>query len=333
MTLSTQEASELAQQLNGPVSREAAEEVLHYLLWQKSQVDEDLKATDTVDHYLELVRDLKEGVHVVIADPYQRATALLFELVLSEEFNPWSIDLVRFTAAFVDRVRSTGALDFAVAGRLIHMAWRILLLQSQEVLAHRESELAPPEVGESDGPAEPLDEGYLGELTVPEAVDATETFLRAPEVPLEGMVRHVENRPVGLMDLALAFQQAEQQARANQIFQAERERLRAWQRTVPEVLAHGDVPESDLAYVWTLAQKHARDEAFPFSELFEPGIGRERVVSLFLATLFLVKERSLLLQQEALYQGTFSLVRLVDERHPVMDEEAPAVPPPAPAQG
>ena len=320
MTLSSQEAHDLAQ-ATAPVSREAAEEVLHYLLWQKAQVDESLKTPETVDHYLALVRDLKEGVHVVIQDPYQRATAMLFELVLSEEFNPWSIDLVRFTAAFLDRVKASGELDFAVAGRLIHMAWRILLLQSQEILSLREPEVLPPDPAEAA--PEPLDEGYLGALDTPEQVDVTETFLRSPEVPLEGMVRHAEARPVGLLDLALAFQEAEDQARTNQAIQAERERLRAWQRSTPEVLAHGDVPESDLVHVWEKALAHPMGEEFPFSQLLDPGATRERVVSLFLATLFLVKEGVVGLRQAGLYQGVFSLLRQAEQRTPPK-EEAPA---------
>ena len=329
MTLSSQEAHELAQ-ATAPVSREAAEEVLHYLLWQKAQVDESLKTPETVDHYLALVRDLKEGVHVVIQDPYQRATAMLFELVLSEEFNPWSIDLVRFTAAFLDRVKASGELDFAVAGRLIHMAWRILLLQSQEILSLREPEVLPPDPAE--GQPEPLDEGYLGAMESPEQVDVTETFLRSPEVPLEGMVRHAEARPVGLLDLALAFQEAEDQARTNQAIQAERERLRAWQRSSPEVLAHGDVPESDLVHVWEQALAHPVGEEFPFSELLDPGASRERVVALFLAALFLVKEGVVGLRQAGLYQGVFTLLRQTEQRTSPK-EEAPAEAPRAAVAG
>jgi segregation and condensation protein A len=330
MTLSSQEAQELTQ-ASAPVSREAAEEVLHYLLWQKAQVDETLKTPETVDHYLALVRDLKEGVHVVIQDPYQRATALLFELVLSEEFNPWSIDLVRFTAAFLDRVKASGELDFAVAGRLIHMAWRILLLQSQEILSLREPEVLPSDPTEAT--AEPLDEGYLGALESPEQVDVTETFLRSPEVPLEGMVRHAEPRPVGLLDLALAFQEAEDQARTNQMIQAERERLRAWQRTTPEVLAHGDVPESDLVHVWERALTHPVGEEFPFSELLDPQSTRERVVALFLATLFLVKEGVVLLRQSGLYRGAFMLLRQAEERAPAKEAAPGGSPPVAAAEG
>ncbi len=323
MTLSSQEAHDLAQSAT-PVSREAAEEVLHYLLWQKAQVGEDLQTPETVDHYLALVRDLKEGVHVVIQDPYQRATAMLFELVLSEEFNPWSIDLVRFTAAFLDRVKASGELDFAVAGRLIHMAWRILLLQSQEILSLREPDVLPPDPETSA--AEPLDEGYLGALDTPEQVDVTETFLRAPEVPLEGMVRHAEPRPVGLLDLALAFQEAEAQARTNQAIQAERERLRAWQRSSPEVLAHGDVPESDLVHVWEKARAHPVGEEFSFTEILDPGASRERVVALFLAALFLVKEGVIGLRQAGLYQGVFTLLRQSEERTGPKAEDPGAVP-------
>lgn len=321
MTLSAQEAHELAL-TTPPVSREAAQQVLDYLLYHKALIGESLAELNTVDHYLELVRGIREGVHVVIDDPYQKATALLFELVLSEQFNPWSIDLTRFVEVYKERVQKEHEVDFAVAGRLIHMAWRILLLQSQVVLTQRESELLPPpeEQALPDGAAE--DGGYLDAMSTPEQIDVTEALLRGQEVPIDAMVRHSETRPVSLLELASAFQEAEEASKLYQDAQVERERLRAWQRTTPEVLAHGDVPEHDLAETWSMVARHPVGVPFPFEELIEGMTSRERVVSRFLTVLFLSKERVLSLHQDDLSKVGFLIEREVETRRP-NGEEAP----------
>ena len=58
---------------------------------------------------------------------------------MEEEFDPWEIDLVKFTQTYMDRVREEGAVNFAIAGRLVYMAWSILYLQSEAVLRMRET--------------------------------------------------------------------------------------------------------------------------------------------------------------------------------------------------
>lgn len=327
MTLSAQEAQELT--LSTPqVSREAAQEVLDYLLYHKALVGESLQTTNTLEHYLELVRDLKEGVHVVIEDPYQKATALLFELVLSEHFNPWEIDLLRFTQVFMERFHDRREVDFPVAGRLVHMAWRILFLQSKGILTQREAELLPPPEPASEFPDGAVDEGYLGSMSSPEQVDVTEAVLRADQVPIDAMVRHPEIRPVSLMELANALQSAQEAARMREDESVQREKLRAWQRSAPEVLAHGDVPESELAETWEKVARHPIGEPFPFLELLQ-GIGaRERIVSVFLAVLFLSRDRVLALHQTDLSTSGFFVERQTETRKPA-GEEAP-LPPPAP---
>ncbi len=140
MTISQQEARELAVPLpptEGTVPREAAQRVLDYLIFHRSLLGEADQPGPLLERYMTLVNGLKEGVHIVIPDPFQKATALLFELVMDEEFDPWEIDLARFTQQYVERVREEGGVDFAVAGRLLYMAWSILLLQSEELLRNR----------------------------------------------------------------------------------------------------------------------------------------------------------------------------------------------------
>ncbi len=307
MTISLAEAQELAPP-SGPVPREAAQRVLDYLIFHRSLLDEHEGTPALLERYLGLVQGMKEGVHVVIDDPFQKATALLFELVMDEAFDPWEIDLVRFTQLYVERVRGTEPIDFAVAGRLVYMAWSILFLQSEGILKVRHS---PTELPMDEALAAPIDDGYLGELTTPEDVDVTASVLGAPEGPvLVPMVRHPETRPVSLLELVQAFGAAEVEARRSLRVQELRERLREEQRAAPEVVVHGDIPETDLADVWAEARRRPVGTAFPFLELWRRELGRERLVAIFLACLFLAKEGVLELRAGS----PLELVRLSEAR-------------------
>ena len=318
MTISESEADAFVGR-GTPVNREAAQRVLDYLIFHRAMLDDAPDRPPILDRYLSLVENLKEGVHIIIPDPYQKATALLFELVMEEEFDPWEIDLVRFTQTYLERVRSEGGIDFAVAGRLLYMAWSILYLQSREVLETRENPAPSPDDGLLDLPQE--DDGYLGDLTTPEAVDVTSTILGAPTEPvLTPIVQHPETRPVSLLELVQAFGQAEQDAKRSLQIQELRERLREEQRAVPEVLVHGDIPERDLQETWEVALAHPIDERFKFLDLWRRPEGRDRLVAIFLATLFLARENVLRLEQESLGESDVYLVRLSAERHPVVEE-------------
>ena len=306
-----------------PIPREAAEKVLGYLVFHRSLLgDGGDGASALLEHYLALVEKLREGVHVVITDPVQKATALLFELVLEEQFDPWEIDLGRFTQAYLERVRSDGSVNFAVTGRLVYMAWSILYLQSEELLRQRETP-APGMAGALDG-ADAGDDGYLPLLETPEAVDVTSAVLNSDEAPpLLGMVRHSESRPVSLLELVRAFGEAESDARAALKVQQLRDRLREEQRAPPEMIVHGDIPERDLEDAWEEVARHPIGEPFPFLDLWPKETGRDRLVAVFLAVLFLARERALELRQESLGVSPILLVRSSEER-PRAPEEVKA---------
>ncbi len=311
MTTPEAEVVELA----GPtaVPREAAEKVLQYLVFHRSLLGEAEDTSVLLERYLTLVQDLKEGVHLVIPDPFQKAMALLFELVMDQEFDPWEIDLVKFTQSYLDRVRSDGAVNFAITGRLVYMAWSILYLQSEELLKARQ-DAAPADVLGADEPS-PTDDGYLPLLETPEAVDVTTSVIDSLEAPpLLEMVRHPETRPVSLLELVRAFGEAEADARRAVRLQELRDRLREEQRAPPEVLVHGDLPEHDLADTWAAALRHPIGEQFPLLDLWNPLTGRDRLVAIFLAALFLARERSIDLCQAALGESPVMLVRLTDAR-------------------
>ncbi len=309
MTISETEAVDLA--APNAVPRDAAEKVLRYLVFHRSLLGEAEDTSVLLERYLTLVRDLKDGVHLVIPDQFQKATALLFELVMEQEFDPWEIDLVKFTQSYLERVRADGAVNFAIAGRLVYMAWSILYLQSEAVLKTRD----PPPTAPDGAPGEIVDDGYLPMLETPEAVDVTSAVLGSSDAPpLVEMVRHPETRPVSLLELVRAFGEAEADARRATRLEELRDRLREEQRAPPEVLVHGDLPEHDLADTWETALRHPTGEPFPLLELWNPLTGRDHLVAIFLAALFLARERSIELKQEALGESPVLLIRLTDER-------------------
>ena len=321
MSLASTEAADLV----GPngIPRETAEKVLRYLVFHRSLLGENEDAAPVLERYLTLVQSLKEGVHLVIPDPFQRATALLFELVMEEEFDPWEIDLVKFTQSYLDRVREDGDLNFAIAGRLVYMAWNILYLQSEAVLRSRDT----PELREDGSPelmaSDVQDEGYLPLLTTPEAVDVTTSVLgSAAPPPLLEMVRHPETRPVSLLELVRAFGEAEADARRSMRIQELRERLREEQRAPPEVLVHGDVPERDLLDTWEAVSTRPVGSPFPFLDLWNPLSGRDRLVAVFLAALFLAREQAIELRQETLGVSPVMVVRTAESRRPPAPEAA-----------
>jgi chromatin segregation and condensation protein Rec8/ScpA/Scc1 (kleisin family) len=122
------------------------------------------------------------------------------------------------------------------------------------------------------------------------------------------------------LELVSAFGEAEADARRALRVQELRDRLREEQRASPEVLVHGDIPERDLADTWEAARDHPLGTPFAFLDLWRAAQGRDRLVALFLAALFLSRERAIDLKQESLDGAPLFLVRVIEERAPRVPE-------------
>lgn len=178
-------------------------EVLNHLLFHKV-LEED--GTGKVDEYVALLERVQAGYTFAEEARFERHIASVFRLVMEQSFDPWDIDLARFSKAYLQRVRRLGSVNFITAGRLIHLAWSVLKLKSELTL----SGAAPvnPSAGEA------FEEWDIGPdfYADPGDVDFTHDLLQTANPPLQEAFHREVTRPVTLMDLLHAFTQAFQES-------------------------------------------------------------------------------------------------------------------------
>lgn len=225
-------------------------EVINHLLFHKAIIGDQEDAT-RLNNYLTLVKSgqpvasVPEGEHVSIRDPFDRSIALAFDLIIHNRFNPWDIDLVRFSTLYLEHARER-KLDLVTAGRIILMAWTVLKLQSDDLV--RRSEARKEEAQNLEWEDIP-DWGLSG----PE-LDFTDRIRMSPRAPLDEKVWHEGDRKVTLMELVDAFESARTEAEQRQLFNEQRDQLRA--RIKAEGAhrfkgrVHREDLEEDLKVVW-----------------------------------------------------------------------------------
>ena len=269
------------------------EQMVNHLLWHKAMSSFDEDGGSRVDEYIRLLRERGEGTHVSFTDPFHRSIALAFELVLEQGMDPWAIDLVRFTALYTERVKEGGEVDLITAGKLLHMAWSILKLQSEKVRLAAEPPPPPPEpeLGWDDLPS--MDD-------VPDDVDVAYTQRVTEGDPiLDEKVRHKGDRKVTLMELVGALEEARREADLRKAIAEAREHEKASRRAVgqrrADNAAHKDDQEGDIAEVW---ERILGRNGVPIPITDIHGRQKEDVVKTLVSVLFLARANRIRLWQE-----------------------------------
>ena len=107
-------------------------DVINHLLFHKALIDEEDDAT-RINYYVDMLQKTNEGEHISIENPFERSIAIAFELVIRQHLNPWDLDLVSFSTMYIKRAKEE-KIDLITAGRIILMAWKVLRLQSDNVI-------------------------------------------------------------------------------------------------------------------------------------------------------------------------------------------------------
>ena len=269
-------------------------EVINHLLFHKSLIDEKDDSA-RINHYVSMLQKTDEGEHISIENPFDRSIAIAFELVMQQHLNPWDIDLVSFSTMYLKRAKEE-KIDLMTAGRIIYTAWKILKLQSDNLVVSMENKGETYEpFGWGDIPTEMY-------LTNDDAYSYTNLVMNMPESPLEEPLRRDAKRKVTLIELLDAFDQARKESEEFQILdqqrREERERLAERARKRMKGTAHEDHLEEDIQTIWKRIKNHS-NKTLTLMDLCEKK-GKEELIKVLMSVLFLTMDNKV-----AVYQKRF----------------------------
>ena len=267
-------------------------DVINHLLFHKSLIDEK-DDSEKINRYIMMLQKTDEGEHISIDDPFDRSIAIAFELVIQQHLNPWDIDLVNFSTMYLKRAKDE-KIDLITAGRIIYMAWKVLKLQSDNLVVSMENQEERYEpFGWGDIPSEMW-------LSKDDAYSYTNLVMNIPTAPLDEPLRRNAKRKVTLMELIDAFNQARKDSEEHQLLEIQRkeesQRLTELARKRMKGTAHEDHLEEDVEAIWKRINKLER-KTMDIIDLCEKK-GKEELIKVLISVLFLAYDNKVLVYQK-----------------------------------
>lgn len=269
-------------------------QVMGHLMFQKSLIDDgpDLEREARIGGYVRTVEEIQRGTLMPSEDPFERSVALVFELVVQQRFDPWDINLIEFSKLYLSRIRKAEEVNLIIAGKIVYMAWEILRLQSEQALMRADR----PET------VEVMFDGWQPEgfdqFVDPFELGPGEAILYSEEMPIEEKVRRKSDRPVTLIDLLDAFEEAKKES---DIRKELSRFMQKYKRPDFDDKAHKESLEDDIAQVWERLQRCGNG---PIAMGDLCASGKEDRVTVFVAILFLAKMGKISVWQEKVPFGT-----------------------------
>ena len=272
-------------------------DVLSHLMFQKAIIEDDAVAgrEQKIENYLQMVGDMRTGALTPSEDPFEQSVAMVFELVVNSRMDPWDINLIEFSKMYLARVRKANDLNLIIAGKIVYMAWEILKMQTEQVLQRVDR---PEQV-------EMMFEGWntdhLDLFVDPFDLGTGEVLLHTEESPIDEKVRRKGERPVTLIDLLDAFEEAKKES---DIRQELSKFMQKYKRPDFDDKAHKESLEDDIAQIWERMQKYGQGSV-AVTDLYAGG--KEDRIKVFISILFLAQMGKIHLWQEKMPFGEIFL--------------------------
>lgn len=230
---------------------------------------------ENIQRYIDIIQN-----RIFIKNPFDRAIAVIFELVMEKEVNPREIDLVSFSKLYMERVKKEG-IDLFIAGKIVLMAWKILRLQSEEIIRNMER----------------VDEPEHHDYEIPDWYGEDEVFFYTQKViqndiPLEKKIRRVPQRKVTLIELINAFEEAKEEVKKRD--KKRRSKEQEWGNVRADDTMHMEDIEFDMEIVMEKLS-HLNGQAIPLRQLYNT---KDEMLSILLPLLFLAKEQQIFIWQD-----------------------------------
>ena len=268
---------------------EIMERMEQHLLFHKALIDDSV-GNEKIDRYISVLRD--SGPGETMGDPVDESIRSAFSLVLEHDIDPWSINIVEFAKMYsMKKIRS--AVDIIVAGKLIHMAWKILRMQSSITL----------EEGER------MDH-FGEEWDMPFDMDAMyePDKLYIPDVEFNAAIRRSSVRPITMVELLGAFDEAKGEIELHLAREQAREEMKAKEpRFVNK--AHEEDDEKDVQRVWDMV-RNLGTGPLNIRDLYVNDVKTN--ITTFVSILHLAKEGKLTLWQDEMPYGAIYVEEKLD---------------------
>lgn len=266
--------------MDGETYKVNTEALDQHLLFHKALID-DADDAGRIDRYRELLATDTEGERML--NPIDESIRAAFSLVLEHDMDPWAINLEEFVKIYGQRVQNS-EFDMIVAGKLIHMAWRILRMQSDAAVISSEE----PQYFEEDSGFEGFDE----------MEDSEQLFI--PQVRFDAVAYRSALRPVTVMELLGAFEEAREEMAISAERERVRQELKAKEPRKFENKAHEEDDERDVERVWQKI-KDLGTGAFRLSDLYTDDMMNN--ITVFVSALHLLRDGKIGLWQDELPYG------------------------------
>jgi segregation and condensation protein A len=279
--------------------------IVDHILFHKALISDESDG-EKYNEYIELVNRLKYGTHVAINDPYDKAIAITFQLAMDENLDPWDIDLVKFSDKYLDRIKEHDDVDLVTAGRIIYMAWFILKKQSDIVLVNAENlEVEEPDYWQPSGEwlTDDMDFNY------------TNAIINSPKAPLQEMVWRKGERPVTLLELVGAFEEAKKEAEVLKILNEQRKLQRDQDKRLYRARVNQNMHKEDLeADITMIYERICQYNGRPIqlSDIHN-GEPEDKITSL-VSSLYLANRRKINIWQKEFPYGTIYIENLRDKK-------------------
>lgn len=293
----------------------AKKEVMNHLMFHKSIVDQERNG-ERIDDYIDMIEDIDDGGINISNDDFECAIASVFKLVIDEKMDPWNIDLASFTKMYLKEAKKKDRINFIVAGQLVNMAWSVLKMQCEAVLENAEEEERENDVVEDNffGQWDTFDYDMYED---PEDVDYEEEVKVGENPPIEKAIRREHKKPVSLIQLVDAFEEArneakyrEKQERIRKEKCEERVRLKEENKNNYDTNAHKEDIHHDISMIWERVCWYDKDE-INFDMIHD---GRTSdFVTAFMSVLFLHKDKKVRVKQNSLPDGKIKVENLIPE--------------------
>jgi segregation and condensation protein A len=260
--------------------------IINHLMYQKAIIDDNEDLQTKIGRYVRIAEEMRSGNLIPSEDPFERCVAQTFELVVQQQFNPWDINLIEFSKMYLAKVRKAPEINLLVAGKIVYMAWEILRLQSDDAVRRADR----PET------CEIMFEGFDPEgfdlFVDPFDLGGGEALLHTEDLPIKETIRRHSERPVTLIDLLDAFEEAKKES---DIRKELAKFMQKYRRPDFDDKTHKECLEDDIAAVWERIQKFGSGP-IPMADLCVTG--REDRVTVFVSMLFLAKMGKVHIWQE-----------------------------------